>query len=139
MKTYMGYNICADGSGPGPVLVVDEAGSHPLNPRYDVRNHSPDGFSWGYGGSGPAQLSLAILCDAIGKTRAERIYQDFKFKVVAAWPMKEPWSINEAQVLQVAERIEQDRIASCDHSWYEDATHIEVCARCGAERGETVS
>lgn len=26
-----------------------------------VFNHSPSGFSWGYGGSGPAQLALAIL------------------------------------------------------------------------------
>ena len=26
-----------------------------------VRNHSPDGFSWGDGGSGPAQLALALL------------------------------------------------------------------------------
>lgn len=26
-----------------------------------IYNHSPDGFNWGYLGSGPAQLSLAIL------------------------------------------------------------------------------
>lgn len=26
-----------------------------------VRNHSPTGFAWGYGGSGPAQLALAVL------------------------------------------------------------------------------
>ena len=26
-----------------------------------VRNHSPDGFNWGYCGSGPAQLALAIV------------------------------------------------------------------------------
>jgi len=25
-----------------------------------MRNHSPDGFNWGYGGSGPAQTALAI-------------------------------------------------------------------------------
>ncbi|MCK4554525.1 hypothetical protein KAU19_06245, partial [Candidatus Parcubacteria bacterium] len=28
-----------------------------------VINHSPDGFAWGYGGSGPAQLALAILIE----------------------------------------------------------------------------
>ena len=29
----------------------------PLSPRpsWKLRNHSPDGFAWGYGGSGPAQ------------------------------------------------------------------------------------
>jgi hypothetical protein len=34
-----------------------------LDPRTDLRNHSPDGFEFGYGGSGPAQLALAILAD----------------------------------------------------------------------------
>lgn len=31
-----------------------------LDPRFDLRFHSPDGFEWGYGGSGPAQLALAL-------------------------------------------------------------------------------
>ena len=30
-----------------------------LNPRLDLFNHSPTGFEWGYGGSGPAQTALA--------------------------------------------------------------------------------
>ena len=29
-----------------------------------VARHSPNGFGWGYGGSGPAQLALAILLRA---------------------------------------------------------------------------
>jgi hypothetical protein len=37
-------------------------------PSQAVRNHSPEGFSWGYGGSGPAQLALAILMDYFGNT-----------------------------------------------------------------------
>lgn len=37
----------------------------PLPPRLDLFNHSPAGFEWGYGGSGPAQLALAILADAL--------------------------------------------------------------------------
>ncbi|GAI22752.1 unnamed protein product, partial [marine sediment metagenome] len=28
-----------------------------------ICDHSPDGFNWGYAGSGPAQLALAILLD----------------------------------------------------------------------------
>lgn len=31
--------------------------------RLDIRKHSPTGLEWGYLGSGPAQLALAILCD----------------------------------------------------------------------------
>jgi hypothetical protein len=40
--------------------------SNPLNLRLDLRNHSPSGFEWGYGGSGPAQLALALLADCLG-------------------------------------------------------------------------
>ena len=29
--------------------------------RLDLVNHSPTGFEWGYGGSGPAQLAVAML------------------------------------------------------------------------------
>ena len=32
-----------------------------LDPRVDLRRHSPDGFTWGYAGAGPAQLALAML------------------------------------------------------------------------------
>lgn len=37
----------------------------PLAPRRDLFNHSPTGFEWGYGGSGPAQLALALMCDLL--------------------------------------------------------------------------
>ena len=30
-----------------------------------VYDHSPTGFEWGYGGSGPSQLSLAILIETL--------------------------------------------------------------------------
>lgn len=49
-----------------------------------LRNHSPTGFSWGYGGSGPAQLALAILLDFTNdEMLAQNLYQDFKFKCIA--------------------------------------------------------
>jgi len=48
-----------------------------------VWNHSPDGFNWGYGGSGPAQLALAIMLELTGKPDG---YQDFKWKVIAGLP-----------------------------------------------------
>ena len=51
-----------------------------------VRNHSPDGFNWSYGGSGPAQLALAILLTATNKEEASKYYQDFKFDVISSLP-----------------------------------------------------
>ena len=54
-----------------------------LNPRNDVRNHSPTGFEWSYNGSGPAQAALAILCHEYGVEFGKKYYQRFKFDVVA--------------------------------------------------------
>lgn len=52
-----------------------------------VFNHSPDGFSWGYGGSGPAQLALALLLHVgVDDEEAVRMHQAFKRDVVACWP-----------------------------------------------------
>lgn len=51
-----------------------------------ICNHSPDGFNWGYGGSGPAQLSLAILLNYMDAKDAQAYYQNFKLKEVATWP-----------------------------------------------------
>lgn len=50
-------------------------------------NHSPDGFEFGYQGSGPAQLALAILYDFTeDKDLALEHYQDFKVAFIAGMP-----------------------------------------------------
>lgn len=51
-----------------------------------IRNHSPDGFNWGYGGSGPAQLALAILANYMDDESAVWYYQQFKFTFIAGLP-----------------------------------------------------
>ena len=48
-----------------------------------VWNHSPDGFSAGYSGSGPAQLALAILLEFTDQVTVIRLYQEFKSDVIA--------------------------------------------------------
>jgi len=55
-----------------------------LDPRYDLRNHSPDGFNYGYSGSGPAQLALAMVSDAVGDDEITQLaYQKFKSRVIS--------------------------------------------------------
>ncbi len=49
-------------------------------------NHSPDGFNWGYGGSGPAQLSLALLLLFVSEENAIQLHQNFKWKYIATLP-----------------------------------------------------
>ena len=49
-----------------------------------VFNHSPGGFAWGYGGSGPAQLALAILLEAgLSDEQAIAFHQNFKWTFIA--------------------------------------------------------
>lgn len=69
-----------------------------LDPRFDLRNHSPTGFEWGYGGSGPAQLALAILADHTNDLEyALRYYQDFKFKVIGRLN-EDKWTLTSQEV-----------------------------------------
>ena len=45
------------------------------------------------------QLSLAILADAAGDAAALDHYQDFKADVIARLDQDEPWTIEQAEVL----------------------------------------
>lgn len=64
-------------------LDLSKSSERALPPRNDLMNHSPDGFNWGYGGSGPAQLALAILAIELGDQDALRYYQEFKHSLIA--------------------------------------------------------
>jgi hypothetical protein len=67
------------------VVTIDGAMLSPV-PSQQIVNHSPDGFNWSYGGSGPAQLALALLLHFHGRQLAEEHYQDFKWDVIANLP-----------------------------------------------------
>lgn len=82
--SYLGSNT---GAGPQTVILHSTNGNTVLDPKLSQKawNHSPDGFQWGYEGSGPAQLALAILLDVTGdKERSVRLHQDFKRDKIAA-------------------------------------------------------
>lgn len=65
------------------VEVLRAGESRPLPPRLDLMDHSPTGFEMGYAGSGPAQLALAILAEAVGDDLALAHHQAFKDDVIA--------------------------------------------------------
>ena len=76
----------------GTLVTVTRSGwSKPLDLGHDLWNNSSTDFSWGYNGSGPAQLALAILTDYFGtkpggRAIAEALYEPFKFTVIAVLP-----------------------------------------------------
>jgi hypothetical protein len=90
MKTYQGKR-----QGYAVDVTVD---GEPLNPRLDLWNHSPTGFEWGYGGSGPAQLALAILADHCkDDERALNFRHRFKWAVIAELPHRS-WTLTSRQI-----------------------------------------
>lgn len=81
------------------VVVVEGGKSVDLSPEpsQDVVNHSPDGFNWGYSGSGPAQLALGLLLDVTGNRQiASQYYQLFKADAVSQFG--ERWGISEVAI-----------------------------------------
>ena len=70
-------------------IVVD---GESLDCRYDLLSASPSGFEWSYGGSGPAQLAIAILAHAYDDEFACEHYQQFKLEIVSELP-EEGWTL----------------------------------------------
>ena len=70
--------VCKWEPGEGPVV---------YGVGHEWVHHSPSGFAWGYGGSGPADLALNILLKVTGdRDTALRLHQDFKWDFIAPMP-----------------------------------------------------
>lgn len=94
-----------EGTGYGAVALDGK----PLHPKRSQKlfNHSPDGFSWGYSGSGPAQLALAILLEAgLPPRRALKHYHHFKAEFLA--PLDRDNFTLEVDIAGWVERREQE-------------------------------
>jgi hypothetical protein len=93
-----------------PAGVTCTVDGRPLDPRLDLRNHSPSGFEFGYGGSGPAQLALAILADCCDDATALDCYQAFKWSVIARI-QPAGFDLTATQIHDVVAAIRADRSA----------------------------
>lgn len=79
-----------------PCQLFINAVAIPLHKSLALSNHSPDGFNWGYHGSGCAQAALAILLELAALRYPDRQlaaescalnnYQDFKREFIAPLP-----------------------------------------------------
>jgi len=106
-KLYVGVR----GRFGAKVAVHYEGTIKALRKRLDLFNHSPTGFEWGYAGSGPAQLSLALLADALGDDKeALRLHQDFKFAVITGLP-RNSWKLTREEVLGLVVELQARRQA----------------------------
>ncbi|MEI6195350.1 MAG: DUF6166 domain-containing protein [Verrucomicrobiota bacterium] len=99
MKTYTGRRRFS-----ATKVMVD---GRPLRFRGDLRCHSPAEFEWGYGGSGPAQLALAILADHLDNDEeALNLYQRFKWAVIAGLP-RHYWTLSSQEIDQVIQTLRE--------------------------------
>ena len=103
------------------VQVIEGGRARALDERFDLANHSPTGFECGYGGSGPAQLALAILADHLGAERGQmppgeegtarartmREYQAFKWELVACLPSDRSWERTSEDVEAALKAVEE--------------------------------
>ncbi|HEX2255635.1 MAG TPA: DUF6166 domain-containing protein [Afifellaceae bacterium] len=108
MKQYIGDRQI-DGTARVTVRRPDQV-RRLLDPRLDLARHSPSGLEWGFGGSGPAQLALALAADVLGDDRrALAVHQDLKWELTARLPATRGWARSEAEILRLIESIEARR------------------------------
>jgi hypothetical protein len=93
-------------SGPQDVYIQDGGVVQKLLKQSLVK-HSPDGFQWGYSGSGPLDLALNILYDFYNRYYsfmfdsalqefAQKHYKRFTEDFVSKWENK--WEITNEQI-----------------------------------------
>ena len=97
------------------VLIIDEnLTAKILRPERSqaVKNHSPDGFNWGYAGSGPAQLALAMLLEVTNdEAKALAHYHNFERQVIASITSQTTnWEIEEQKIIAWLEAQETEGI-----------------------------
>jgi hypothetical protein len=107
---YIGRIINKDGIRDYDRVVTRGGEVSPIDPRFDLANHSPTGFCWGYAGSGPAQLALAILSDYLkDDVKALNLYQDFKSRVIVRLPMDADFTLTDSEIERALEGIRYTR------------------------------
>ena len=103
-RIYRGFRDTIAGTGTQVLIYekgdesrsADDIVRLPLKPSLKVSNHSPTGFEWGYRGSGPAQLALALLLE-VDASLARRYYQRFKEEFVANFDYAK-WEITHTEI-----------------------------------------
>ncbi len=70
-----------------------------MQPVPHVNRHSPDGFEFGYEGSGPADLALSILMLVFGSYWADLYYQKFKREIVAT-KTEQQWGMRVSEIVE---------------------------------------
>lgn len=96
MKLYKGKR-----SAQGVNVTVN---NQAIKPRTDLRNFHASGFEWGYEGSGPSQLALAILADHSGPQIALQNYRNF-MRYILAEIEDDTWTLTSNEIDRFSKEI----------------------------------
>ena len=111
MKVFRGTRTDGRDANGRFIVKVENADSEKGNvlsaaPSQKLVNHSPNGFNWGCGGSGPSQLALGLLLHVTADSNLTlRYYQQFKWEIVANLPGT--WELTETSILEWIEQQEK--------------------------------
>ena len=135
-KTYYGF---ADGDSAAVFVSNNGKRMVPLPLRLDIVNHSPTGFSWGYSGSGAAQLAVAILADWTGCDHAARaLHQWFKAATIAGLSEKH-WSLTDDDLVNSFETMCKERPWLDRPAVLEDGPTVQIVDPYAEHPGEFVT
>ncbi len=97
-KVYAGERRSPEQRMLSDVMVTVATSLTDVHPLKHIVRHSPTGFNWGYGGSGPADLALSILTDVFGGRieLADVFYFQFKADFLAGW--RDRWTITTEEI-----------------------------------------
>lgn len=92
-------------AGPGDIILKRSPDGAPVvNVELQEVLHSPTGFEWGYGGSGPAELAYNILLLFTDRKTAMRLHQEFKWRYIATMP-EQGGTIKKEEVIRWIQRL----------------------------------
>lgn len=120
----------------GPMDQPSRFGKNCKTLRHIVR-HSPDGFEYGYGGSGPHDLALSLLHATIGTTLADVYYNKFTDDIVSKVRRESTeWYITHERITAWVDKVADHRWAKRTITKGRDAGADlpERCGKCGSIR-----
>ena len=112
MKIYRGYSDQGDASGPVSVVVYEES-QKPYKLRHMIV-HSPSDMSWGFNGSGPADLALSVLADYLGEAAAIPAHGRYDHAIAGAIQETGAWLLHQEFKRDVVAPLPQDRNVTID-------------------------
>lgn len=87
------------------VILYRELGRARTNVQQTIVHHSPDGFEWGYYGSGPTDLALNILVQYVDVKLAMLYHEKFRNDFIAKMP-REGGIIKSSKILEWLKEVQ---------------------------------